>query len=107
MKEILPSTTTGVVPAVVFHGVNGENFQTADSPSWYNPHEAAQVFYYVNECLRLGLKSENIGIITPYTKQVFILLYLTCTEKLNPKNRCVKFDSYCGRLNLIFLKWEQ
>lgn len=36
----------------------------------YNPHEAAQVFFYLNEFFRLGLQAENIGVITPYTKQV-------------------------------------
>jgi len=70
LSSILPKTLNGEVPAMVFHGVEGENYQTADSPSWFNPHEAAQVFYYVNEFYRLGLGEENIGIITPYSKQV-------------------------------------
>ncbi|XP_066155277.1 probable RNA helicase armi [Euwallacea fornicatus] len=70
LKPILPKTVNGEVPAIVFHGVEGENYQTADSPSWYNPHEAAQVFYYMNEFLRLGVQASAIGIITPYAKQV-------------------------------------
>lgn len=55
---------------MLFHGVEGDNYQTPDSPSWFNPHEAAQVFFYINEMYRLGLSSKNIGIITPYVKQV-------------------------------------
>uniref|UniRef100_A0AAR5P8T6 RNA helicase n=1 Tax=Dendroctonus ponderosae TaxID=77166 RepID=A0AAR5P8T6_DENPD len=70
LASILPKTADNAVPSVVFHGVEGENYQTPDSPSWFNPHEAAQVFYYVNELFRLGLSEKNIGIITPYTKQV-------------------------------------
>uniref|UniRef100_A0A6P7FIB9 RNA helicase n=1 Tax=Diabrotica virgifera virgifera TaxID=50390 RepID=A0A6P7FIB9_DIAVI len=54
---------------ILFHGVIGENYQTADSPSWYNPQEVAQVFYYVNQFYRLGVKSGGIGIVTPYIKQ--------------------------------------
>lgn len=57
---------------MLFHGVVGENYQTPDSPSWCNPHEVAQVFFYVNELYRLGLKASNIGIITPYIKQVIL-----------------------------------
>lgn len=70
LKEILPLTSTGKLSRIVFHGVDGENCRTEDSPSWYNPHEAAQIFYYLNELYRLGLKKENVGIITPYIKQV-------------------------------------
>ncbi|XP_066250073.1 probable RNA helicase armi [Euwallacea similis] len=70
LEPILPKTVNGEVPAIVFHGVEGKNYQTADSPSWYNPHEAAQVFYYMNEFLRLGVQASAIGIITPYVKQV-------------------------------------
>lgn len=54
----------------MFHGVDGENYQAMDSPSWYNPHEISQVFYYVNELYRVGCTAQDIGIITPYCKQV-------------------------------------
>ncbi|XP_060535428.1 probable RNA helicase armi isoform X2 [Cylas formicarius] len=70
LREILPEREDEAVPALVFHGVDGENYQTADSPSWYNPHEVAQVFYYVNELYRLGCEPAQLGVITPYTKQV-------------------------------------
>lgn len=69
LKEILPETGPNT-PCTVFHSVNGENCQTEESPSWFNPDEAAQIFFYVNELYRLGVKSDEIGIITPYIKQV-------------------------------------
>nr|CAI5839936.1 unnamed protein product [Callosobruchus analis] len=70
LRSILPRMSSGKVPSVIFHGVDGENYQSADSPSWYNPYEAAQIFYYVNELYRMGLKSSSIGVITPYIKQI-------------------------------------
>ncbi|KRT81245.1 hypothetical protein AMK59_4958, partial [Oryctes borbonicus] len=68
-KEFLPKKNAQIPPSFVFHGVNGENYQLRDSPSWYNPHEISQVFYYVNEFYRTGCTAEDIGIITPYSKQ--------------------------------------
>ncbi|XP_076272336.1 putative RNA helicase armi isoform X1 [Rhynchophorus ferrugineus] len=70
LSSMLPRTKAGKIPSVVFHGVKGQNFQTPDSPSWYNPHEAAQIFFYINQLYKNGVKAEDIGIITPYTKQV-------------------------------------
>ncbi|XP_072398458.1 probable RNA helicase armi isoform X2 [Diabrotica undecimpunctata] len=68
LQEFLPSKRDKPT-RIIFHGVIGENYRTADSPSWYNPHEVAQVFYYVNQFYRLGVKSSGIGIVTPYIKQ--------------------------------------
>ncbi|KAJ8912969.1 hypothetical protein NQ315_000025 [Exocentrus adspersus] len=70
LGEMLPKNNPDEIRHLIFHGVDGENYQSFDSPSWYNPHEAAQVFYYVNELYRLGVASTEIGIITPYIKQV-------------------------------------
>jgi superfamily I DNA and/or RNA helicase len=69
---MVPRTGDDKIASIVFHGVFGENFQTEDSPSWFNPNEAAQVFYYVNELYRLGLTESDIGIITPYKAQVLL-----------------------------------
>lgn len=60
----------GSPPAVVFHGVNGENCKDSDSPSWYNPEEATQVYLYLLKLYKCGLSPSDIGIITPYQKQV-------------------------------------
>lgn len=70
LREFLPSRENSNPPAMVFHGVDGENYQTPDSPSWFNPQEASQVFFYLNELYRMGIASTDIGIISPYIKQV-------------------------------------
>ncbi|CAK9800689.1 RNA helicase Mov10l1 [Anthophora plagiata] len=57
-------------PAIVFHGVNGENCKDNDSPSWYNLEEATQVYLYLLKLYKCGLSPDDIGIITPYQKQV-------------------------------------
>ncbi|KOC69224.1 putative RNA helicase armi [Habropoda laboriosa] len=57
-------------PAMIFHGVNGENCKDNDSPSWYNLEEATQVYLYLLKLYKCGLSPDDIGIITPYQKQV-------------------------------------
>ncbi|XP_017780320.1 PREDICTED: probable RNA helicase armi [Nicrophorus vespilloides] len=69
-RHILPVDKDGKVPCLVFHGTKGINYQENDSPSWLNPDEACQVFYYINELYKNGAKAEDIGIISPYLKQV-------------------------------------
>ncbi|NXC17302.1 M10L1 helicase, partial [Corythaeola cristata] len=61
---------------LIFHGIRGSETREGHSPSWFNPTEAVQVMQY---CCHLA-KSENtavsvtdIGVITPYRKQVFFL----------------------------------
>jgi len=44
----LPFLPKRKVP-IVLHGIRGHHFQEADSPSWYNPQEAYQVFLYLKE----------------------------------------------------------
>ncbi|XP_033328598.2 putative RNA helicase armitage isoform X1 [Megalopta genalis] len=63
-------TKEGLPPAIVFHGIAGENCKDYDSPSWYNPEEATQVYLYVLKLYECGLLPNDIGIITPYQKQV-------------------------------------
>ncbi|KAI9586829.1 hypothetical protein GQX74_002676 [Glossina fuscipes] len=42
-----------------------------DSPSWYNPYEAKEVFLMTAKWYRCcNIKTESIGIISPYMKQV-------------------------------------
>ncbi|XP_042220663.1 RNA helicase Mov10l1-like [Homarus americanus] len=55
---------------LLFHGVVGENLQEGDSPSWFNAAEAFQVVRYTKSLILFGVKSQDIGIITPYRKQV-------------------------------------
>ncbi|XP_044008697.1 probable RNA helicase armi [Aphidius gifuensis] len=70
LTDILPTRDSGITPAIVFHGVNGENRQDIDSPSWYNTAEATQIYLYLTKLYNNGLTSDDIGIITPYKKQV-------------------------------------
>lgn len=77
LADELPERDEGGPPALVFHGVRGENMQQNDSPSWYNPHEAIQVFFYLNRLYSLGLSPDDIGVISPYTKQVLMIRLVT------------------------------
>ncbi|XP_029039267.2 probable RNA helicase armi [Osmia bicornis bicornis] len=61
----------GAPPAIIFHGVNGENCKDSDSPSWYNPEEATQAYLYLLKLYKCGLSPDDLGIITPYQKQVY------------------------------------
>lgn len=57
----------------IFHGIRGEDFREGNSPSWFNPAEAVQVVKYVQTVIRLypnKIDDADIGIITPYRKQV-------------------------------------
>ncbi|XP_011181734.2 probable RNA helicase armi isoform X1 [Zeugodacus cucurbitae] len=55
---------------IFFYGTRSENKQESDSPSWFNPLEARNVFLMTIKLYRQGIQPENIGIITPYMKQV-------------------------------------
>ncbi|NXJ95770.1 M10L1 helicase, partial [Corythaixoides concolor] len=64
---------------LIFHGIRGSETREGHSPSWFNPAEAVQVMQY---CCHLA-KSENtavsvtdIGVITPYRKQVEKIRFL-------------------------------
>lgn len=51
----------------------GEDLREGNSPSWFNPVEAVQVTKYL-QSLRssdnVSLKLSDVGVITPYRKQV-------------------------------------
>ncbi|XP_046583747.1 RNA helicase Mov10l1-like [Haliotis rubra] len=58
---------------VIFHGLRGEDMRETDSPSWFNPMETVQVVHYLQSLLnnrKYRLTVDDIGIITPYRKQV-------------------------------------
>ncbi|XP_068525765.1 RNA helicase Mov10l1 isoform X2 [Anas acuta] len=64
---------------LIFHGVRGNETREGRSPSWFNPIEAVQVMQY---CCHLA-KNEStavsvtdIGVITPYRKQVEKIRFL-------------------------------
>lgn len=59
---------------LLFHGVIGKDVQEESSPSWFNVEEAVQVVKYVGLLLgnrgRIRVTEADIGIISPYHKQV-------------------------------------
>jgi len=61
---------------LIFHGVQGLDERESNSPSYFNRHEIDVVLTYLGKLFKKGLpnnykvKSEDIGIITPYRKQV-------------------------------------
>ena len=58
---------------IIFHGVEGEDSREGSSPSFFNPHEAVEVVKYVRLLLEersLGITPDEIGVISPYRKQV-------------------------------------
>ena len=59
---------------LIFHAVEGKNEQEANSPSWFNVAECSIVLEYVQKLLssrgRHKLQPKEIGIVTPYAKQV-------------------------------------
>ncbi|XP_068140790.1 probable RNA helicase armi [Drosophila tropicalis] len=87
---------------VVFIGVMGENMQDEDSPSWYNMIEASEVFMMTLELYRRSIKSDQIGIITPYIKQVLTIRSLFLDNGIDmPKVGSV--EEFQGQENDIIL----
>lgn len=57
----------------IFHGLRSEDQREGNSPSWFNAMEAVQVLKYVQLILKTyagKVDVDDIGIITPYRKQV-------------------------------------
>jgi len=58
---------------VLFHSVIGEDMREERSPSFFNPQEVAIVVDYVKHLMeyrKVKLKESDIGVISPYRKQV-------------------------------------
>ncbi|CAH0778069.1 unnamed protein product [Bemisia tabaci] len=64
---------------VIFHGVKGEEERESSSPSWFNRAEIVTIVKYLKAILEPGsfngqtIKQEDVGIISPYHKQVMKL----------------------------------
>lgn len=61
---------------LLFHSLVGKDEREANSPSWFNALEAKQVISYVTQIMtdpemrRNRVTADQIGIITPYRRQV-------------------------------------
>jgi len=66
-------THEGKKHPVILHHCNGQESRTKESPSWQNTSEADIVKQYVGKLLAFGIAKEDIGIISPYHKQVQLL----------------------------------
>ena len=71
---------------LIFHGIEGKNEQEANSPSWFNIAECTQVLSYVQSLVnakgRFKVQPSDIGIVTPYAKQVEKLSLLLRKESV-------------------------
>ena len=79
---------------LIFHGVEGEDMREGNSPSWFNSEEATIVRDYV-ELLVNGTrtnrcKPEDIGIVTPYHKQV---------QKIRKLMKAKSYDTKVGSVD--------
>ncbi|XP_042326866.1 RNA helicase Mov10l1 isoform X2 [Sceloporus undulatus] len=58
---------------LIFHGVQGTEMREGHNPSWFNPIEAVQVMRYcclLAKNISKTVSQMDIGVITPYRKQV-------------------------------------
>ncbi|KAH8255162.1 hypothetical protein KR038_003242 [Drosophila bunnanda] len=69
-----------------FYGIDGRNMQCLDSPSWYNPQEAKEIYLMTVSLYKANINENQIGILTPYAQQVKTLKILfMSTNTVMPK----------------------
>ncbi len=78
--DFLPNKET----PLIFHGVQGSNDKDEDSPSWFNAVEAFEAVRYAQKLIYdYNVKPEDVGIVTPYRKQVQKIRELARTFRLD------------------------
>lgn len=102
LEPFLPKRDTPFPPSLVFHGVRGVNYQESDCPSWFNPQELMQVIYYLKDFFDSGLVPDDIGIITPYQKQVQKLRSLLTQLEL-PLPKIGSVEEFQGQERLVVI----
>ncbi|GLG97996.1 Probable RNA helicase armi [Gryllus bimaculatus] len=102
LAKCLPKRDSALPPSVIFHGVRGVNFQDSDCPSWFNPQELVQIIYYLKDFLDAGLTPDDIGVITPYQKQVQKLRSLLNQLEL-PSPKVGSVEEFQGQERLVIL----
>jgi len=81
---------------IIFHGIEGEDAREGSSPSFFNPHEAVEVVKYVRALLdhkSLGVTPDEIGVISPYRKQVSKIRQLLKKDRARPRIEELKVGS--------------
>ncbi|XP_010014147.1 PREDICTED: putative helicase Mov10l1, partial [Nestor notabilis] len=64
---------------LIFHGIRGSETRESHNPSWFNPTEAVQVMQYCSHLAKseyTAVPVTDIGVITPYRKQVEKIRFL-------------------------------
>ncbi|XP_039368429.1 RNA helicase Mov10l1 isoform X3 [Mauremys reevesii] len=64
---------------LIFHGMRGTETREGHNPSWFNPTEAVQVMRYcclLAKHVNNAVSMTDIGVITPYRKQVEKIRFL-------------------------------
>lgn len=93
--EHFPTTRSKDFP-IMFHSIDGENLREGKSPSWFNPQEATVVVDYVDRLInqsRPPVSKTDIGIITPYARQVQKIRLALKTKGLDDDRQMIKVGS--------------
>nr|XP_045618239.1 RNA helicase Mov10l1-like isoform X2 [Procambarus clarkii] len=88
---------------LLFHGVVGDNLQEGDSPSWFNAAEAFQVVRYTKSLIMFGVKPQDVGIITPYRKQVEKVRKLLITFGIEENVKVGSVEEFQGQERRVII----
>ncbi|XP_043944719.1 RNA helicase Mov10l1-like isoform X1 [Protopterus annectens] len=90
---------------LIFHGLRGNEMREGSSPSWFNPSEAVQVMRYCCLLVRHAVHPvsvADIGVITPYRKQVEKIRILLRSVDL-PEIKVGSVEEFQGREYLAII----
>ena len=92
---------------IIFHGVEGEDSREGNSPSWYNPDEVQIVKNYVDllvrDTRRNRCKPEDIGVVTPYQKQVQKIRMLLRANDYDSDLKVGSVDEFQGQERRVII----
>ena len=78
MEKVSKFCNWGELPApgfpIILHSIVGQETREGNCPSYFNVEEASIVVDYIKLLYKEGTKPEDIGVITPYCKQVISLI---------------------------------
>lgn len=80
---------------VVFHSVKGRDRREYTNPSWFNCNEAIRCLVYVKKLYDAGLRSHQLGIISPYRRQIEKLRLLLDSASL-PRCKIATMEEFQG-----------